>query len=149
MSEKERDTLVVLERVKRRELTMAGATRLLRISYRQCRRRMRRYEEEGAQGLTHRLRGGGGNRSMAAEVKERIVELYRGRYEGFGPVLKACEAGGGLRDQGGSRDGAAFADKRRAVETDEKAEKAAQGMAAEAAAFWRDGADGWIASPLV
>lgn len=24
---------------------------------------------------------------MAAEVRERIAELYRGRYEGFGPVL--------------------------------------------------------------
>lgn len=89
MSEKERDTLVVLERVKRSEITMAEATRLLRISYRQCWRRFRRYEEEGAQGLTHRLRGGGGNRSMAQEVKERILELYRGRYEGFGPVLFA------------------------------------------------------------
>lgn len=99
MSEKERDTLVVLERVKRRELTMAGATRLLRISYRQGWRRMRRYEEEGAQGLTHRLRGGGGNRSMAQEVKERIAELYRERYEGFGPVLFAekLEAGHEIR----------------------------------------------------
>ncbi len=49
--------------------------------------RYRRYEERGAQGLTHGLRGGGGNRLMAAEVRERIAELYRGRYEGFGPVL--------------------------------------------------------------
>ena len=89
MSEKERDTLVVLERVKRREITMVEATRLLGISYRQCWRRYRRYEEKGAEGLTHRLRGGGGNRSMAQEVRERIAELYRGRYEGFGPVLKA------------------------------------------------------------
>ena len=51
-------------------------------------------------------------------------------------MLKACEAGGGSRDR------AAFADKRRAVETDEKAEKAAQGVAAEAACVWRDGTDG-------
>ena len=51
MSEKERRTLVVMERVKRNEITMAGATRLLGISYRQSWRRMRRYEAEGAQGL--------------------------------------------------------------------------------------------------
>ncbi len=89
MSEKERETLVVLERVKRREITIAEATRLLRISYRQCWRRFRRYEENGAQGLTHRLRGGGGNRSIRQEVKDLILELYRGRYEGFGPVLFA------------------------------------------------------------
>jgi molybdenum-dependent DNA-binding transcriptional regulator ModE len=89
MSEKERDALVVLERVRRNEITMAEATRLMGISYRQCWRRLRRYEEEGAQGLTHRLRGGGGNRSILQEVKERIAGLYRGRYEGFGPVLFA------------------------------------------------------------
>jgi len=87
MSEKERDALVVLERVKRREITMAEAGRRLGISYRQCWRRYRRYEGEGAAGLVHRLRGGGGNRSIAQEVKERMAELYRGRYEGFGPVL--------------------------------------------------------------
>ena len=89
MSEKERDVLVVLERVKRGEIRVAEAGRLLGISYRQCWRRMRRYEEEGAQGLVHRLRGGDGNRSIVRAVKERIVEMYRGVYEGFGPVLYA------------------------------------------------------------
>ncbi|MEO7658423.1 MAG: hypothetical protein ABIV48_02305 [Pyrinomonadaceae bacterium] len=42
MSKKERDALVVLERVKRGEITMAEATRLLGTSYRQCGRRYRR-----------------------------------------------------------------------------------------------------------
>lgn len=87
MSEKERDALVVLERVKRSEITMAEASRQMGISYRQCWRRYRRYEEEGAQGLTHRLRGRLGNHSILRGIKDRIVELYRGRYEGFGPVL--------------------------------------------------------------
>ena len=89
MSEKERDALVVLERVKRSEITMAEGSRLMGVSYRQCWRRYRRYEEEGAAGLTHRLRGGDGNRSMVRAVKDRIVEMYRGIYEGFGPVLFA------------------------------------------------------------
>ena len=56
MSEKEREALVVLERVKRREITMAEATQMLGISYRQGWRRYRRYEAEGAVGLVHRLR---------------------------------------------------------------------------------------------
>lgn len=89
MSEKERDSLVVLERVKGEEITMAEAARLLGTSYRQCWRRFRRYEEAGAQGLVHRLRGVCGNRSIVERVKDRIVELYRGLYEGFGPVLFA------------------------------------------------------------
>ena len=149
MSEKERDALVVLERVKRREITMAEGSRLMGVSYRQCWRRYRRYEEEGAAGLTHRLRGGDGNRSMVRAVKDRIVEMYRGIYEGFGPVLFAekLEAEHEIRiDHAG---GTAVVDKRRAVDSDEEAEKAAQSVAGTAHSFWRHGANGWVASPLV
>lgn len=89
MSKKERDSLVVLERVKREGMSMAEAARLLGTSYRQCWRRFRRYEEAGAAGLVHRLRGVCGNRSIVRRVKDRIVELYRERYQGFGPVLFA------------------------------------------------------------
>lgn len=64
MSAKERETLVVMERVKRR------------------------YEAEGATGLVHRLRGSSSNRKLSDEVRRQIAELYRGdRYKGFGPVL--------------------------------------------------------------
>ena len=87
MSRKERESLVVLERVKRGEMRLTEAAKVLSISYRQCRRRYRRYEEEGAAGLTHRLRGGVSNRSIAEDVREEITGLYKSRYEGFGPVL--------------------------------------------------------------
>lgn len=99
MSKKERDSLVVLERVKRGEMKLAEAARVLRISYRQCGRRMRRYKDEGAAGLVHGLRGGTGNRKVPEEVRETIRELYRGRYEGFGPVLFAekLEAAHGIK----------------------------------------------------
>lgn len=89
MSERERDSLVVLERVKLGELKMSEAALLLGICYRQCWRRFRRYVEEGAQGLIHRLRGGSGNRSLGEAVRSRIVKLYCERYDGFGPVLFA------------------------------------------------------------
>ena len=89
MSQKERETLVVLERVKRGEMKLAEAGRMLGISYRQCGRRRRRYEAEGSRGLVHRLRGTVSNRAISAEVRERILEMYRERYEGFGPVLFA------------------------------------------------------------
>lgn len=91
MSGKERETLVVMERVKRKELSLAEAAEVLTISYRQCSRRKGRYEKEGAAGLVHRLRGvrgGRSNRSIAEDVRERIVEHYRnGGYKGFGPLL--------------------------------------------------------------
>jgi len=99
MSKKERDSLVVLERVKRGEMKLGEAARVLRISYRQCGRRMRRYKEEGAAGLMHGLRGTAGNRKVPEEVRATITELYRGRYEGFGPVLFAekLEADHGIK----------------------------------------------------
>jgi transposase len=87
MSRKEREALVVLERVKRGEMKLAGAAEVMGISYRQCGRRFRRYEAEGALGLVHRLRGTVSNRAIATEVCAEILGLYRGRYEGFGPVL--------------------------------------------------------------
>ena len=90
MSVKERETLVVLERVKRKEIGLADGAVILGISYRQIRRRYGRYRAEGAAGLVHRLRGGVSNRRVSEEVGARIVELYGGEdYKGFGPVLFA------------------------------------------------------------
>ena len=51
MSGKERETMVVMERVRRKEAKLAEAARMLGISYRQCGRRYKRYEAEGAAGL--------------------------------------------------------------------------------------------------
>jgi len=87
MSRKERDSLVVLERVKRGEMKLVEAAEVLSVSYRQCCRRYGRYREEGAAGLEHRLRGGGSNRGLPDEVRKLIAGLYASLYEGFGPVL--------------------------------------------------------------
>jgi len=87
MSRKERDSLVVFERVKKGEMRLVDAAKVLSISYRQCGRRYRRYKDKGAVGLTHALRGSVSNRSLPEETKEAITGLYGSRYEGFGPVL--------------------------------------------------------------
>lgn len=87
MSEKERDSLVMLGRVERGEMKVVEAARVLGISYRQCSRRLKRYRQEGAKGLVHRLRGTRSNRATAAEVCREVLELYTSRYEDFGPVL--------------------------------------------------------------
>jgi len=89
MSRAERDSLVVFERVKRKEMKLVEAAEVLAVSYRQCKRRYRRYREGGAAGLVHRSRGGVSNRRISEEVGTRILELYGGAYKGFGPVLFA------------------------------------------------------------
>ena len=87
MSGKERESLVVFERVKSKAMKLVEAAGVLGITYRQCGRRYRRYREEGAAGLVHRLRGVGSNRGLGDEVRKSIVGLYGEFYEGFGPVL--------------------------------------------------------------
>ena len=87
MSRKERETLVVMGRVERKEMKLVEAAEVLGISYRQSRRRYGRYLEGGAAGLVHRSRGAVSNRGLSEETRGAIVELYGGRYEGFGPVL--------------------------------------------------------------
>lgn len=87
MSRKERETWVVMGQVERKEMKLTEAAEVLGISYRQVRRRYQRYREGGAAGLVHRGRGGVSNRGLREEVRQKIVELYGGRYEGFGPVL--------------------------------------------------------------
>lgn len=89
MSRKERETMVVMERVGRGEMRLGEAAEVLGISYRQSGRRWRQYREGGAGGLVHRLRGRESNRRLSEDVRKRIVGLYGEVYEGFGPVLYA------------------------------------------------------------
>jgi len=88
MSAKERDRLVVLGRVKRGELTLAKASELVGLSYRQVKRVYRRFCGEGSRGLVHRLRGRPSNRRRLA-VKEQALALYASQYGDFGPTLAA------------------------------------------------------------
>jgi hypothetical protein len=60
---------------------------MLSLSIRQTRRIVRRVREEGPQGVVHRLRGKASNRKLPWELKDRVLELYCGKYEGFGPTL--------------------------------------------------------------
>ena len=90
MSARERDCLEVLGRVKRGELTLAKASELLGLSYRQSKRVYGRYREQGAAGLVHRLRGRGSNRRCDGGLREQVLEAYRSQYGDFGPTL-ACE----------------------------------------------------------
>ena len=89
MSCKERRRLEVLSRVTGRELSLSKAAELLGISYRQAKRALARYREQGDAGLVHRLRGRASNRHVQPGRKEQALELYREKYTGYGPTLAA------------------------------------------------------------
>ena len=87
MSQRERERMRELFRVKEGKLLIKNAAEILSISYRQCRRVYRRYYLEGDIGLVHRSRGMSSNRSKDPCVKKAILERYKERYPDFGPTL--------------------------------------------------------------
>jgi len=89
MSRRERDWLRVLERVKKKEITLRQATAIMNVSYRQCLRRHKRYKQAGASGLVHQGRGRPSNRAKEGKARKAIIARYQERYEDFGPTLAA------------------------------------------------------------
>src|SRR5258706_1555206 len=89
MSKKERDWFRVLERVKKKEITLRQATQIMDGSYRQSLRRYKRYDQEGAKGLVHRGRGRASNRAKDLKIRRGIIDRYQERYGDFGPTLAA------------------------------------------------------------
>jgi len=79
----------VFARVKRKELTLKEAAELTALSYRQCRRAYKRYQQEGDRGLVHRSRGRISNRGHDPTVKRAVLTRYQAQYPDFGPTLAA------------------------------------------------------------
>jgi transposase len=89
MSDKERQRLKVLERVKALELTDTEAATMLDMSLRQYYRIKKAFAADGDEALVHKLRGRSSNRGYELSVKQQIIELYRERYSDYGPTLFA------------------------------------------------------------
>src|ERR1700740_2728393 len=94
MSRRELERVGVLARVRRRQLLLVDAGRLMRMSYRQVKRLWKRYREGGAAGLKHRSAGRPSNRAHERDFRQKVVELIRKKYSGvvgerFGPTLAA------------------------------------------------------------
>lgn len=70
-----------------KSISQQEAADFLGISDRQVRRIVRRVRAEGERGVIHRLRGLKGCRRIPDNIRSRVLELYRQRYNGFGPTL--------------------------------------------------------------
>jgi len=93
MNRKERERLVVLSRVKDKELSRVAAAEVLEVSLRQLHRQYLRYLSEGDKGLVHRSRGRPSPRKLSNEDRQKALGLYRSTYRGFGPTLLAEKLG--------------------------------------------------------
>jgi len=88
-SQEELKRLHMIRKVQERLIRQVEAGEILGLSSRQVRRIVKRVRVEGDRGVIHRSRGRRSNRAFSDLVKERVIELYREKYGGFGPTLAA------------------------------------------------------------
>jgi transposase len=86
-SQRELKRLHIVQKVIEGTLKQAEAAEMLSLSIRQTGRIVIRVREGGSQGIVHRSRGRESKRKIPQKLKDRVIELYRQNYEGFGPTL--------------------------------------------------------------
>ena len=79
--------LHVIQKVLEGIIKQVEAAEILSLSGRQVRRIVKRIRSEGNRGVIHRSRGRSSNRRISHKIKERVIDLYRTQYKGFGPTL--------------------------------------------------------------
>jgi hypothetical protein len=89
MSQRERDRLRVLRAVLDGQRTQVEGARLLRLTPRHVRRLLQRLQEGGDAALVHGLRGQPSNRRKDAQLRRRVLQVYRKDYPDFGPTFAA------------------------------------------------------------
>jgi hypothetical protein len=85
--QRELKRLHVIRKVLEKVIKRVEAAKILSLSYRQVQRCVQRVKGEGDRGIVHKSRGRVSNRRLADKVKERVIKVYRKRYQGFGPTL--------------------------------------------------------------
>lgn len=87
MSKKELKRIKILEKIGEKTITVGEGSEAIGISIRQTYRILKRYREEGDEGVIHRLRGKPSNRGYPNELKEQVIGIYRKSYGDFGPTF--------------------------------------------------------------
>ena len=79
--------LHIIKQVLEKKLKQIEAAKILDLSSRQIRRIVKRIREEGEKGIIHRLRGQPSHRRLPRQIENKVIALYRKKYQGFGPTL--------------------------------------------------------------
>jgi len=89
MSRKESNQIPVFEKLVNGGLTQKAAAKMLGITDRQIRNKLRRYKEKGAAGLMHKSRGRASPHQWSNAEREAAMDLLRDDFKGFGPTFAA------------------------------------------------------------
>ncbi len=82
LNREEQQRVMVLNRMESRELTAAQAGELTGLSVRQIRRLLAAYRREGVGAIAHGNRGRRPPHAVSEAVRERVVALAAGPYDG-------------------------------------------------------------------
>ena len=83
LSSREIQRVQVLEQVCRGTRTLVESTPLLLVCYRQAKRLLARYRQEGPAGLAHQRRGQPAHNVYGPEMRDRVMGLHQKRYAKF------------------------------------------------------------------
>jgi len=89
MGQKELIRIKVLEMVRQGKMTLKAAVKTMGVSYRQGIRLYAAYRQEGDAGLIHGNYGKPSNNRTPEITREAALELYRNKYNDFGPTFAA------------------------------------------------------------
>lgn len=89
MSRKEIDQVSIFEKLKNKGIKQSDAAKMLDLSVRQVKRKIKDYRRIGAKCLIHGNRGKTGNRRIDEEKAKLAIELIKEKYSDFGPTLAA------------------------------------------------------------
>lgn len=89
LSQTELRKLHVIRKVLDGVVKQIEAAEILRLSDRQIRRLIKRVKVEGDAGIGHKSRGKASGRKLPMNIRDKVIELYRRKYKGFGPTLAA------------------------------------------------------------
>jgi transposase len=87
MSAKEINQIEVFEKLSREELKQKQAAKILNLSVRQVRRKLKKYKAIGPSSLVHKLRGKRSNRRIAQTEVDRAIKVIKEKYWDFGPTF--------------------------------------------------------------
>ena len=86
MSVKELSRLEVMQRLSKKQMSQKEAGQILSVSTRQIKRLLKAYCRQGAAGLVSKQRGRTSNNCLSAEIKRQALDLWKRKYQGFGPT---------------------------------------------------------------
>lgn len=87
MTQEELNRVHIVRLVIQKRLKQKKAASLLGLSVRQIKRLARAVKKLGPEGIIHKLRGKVSNRRHPEELKRKVIEFYKTRYQDFGPTL--------------------------------------------------------------